>query len=261
MLIQAGKMAVIGQLSSGVAHEVKNPLSVILNGISFLEQELKLENADQIEVFQLMKDAVHRSDRIIRGLLDFSKPSSCEPKPCNLGEIVDASLHLVKKQFAVKEIQIQVDVPASLPPVLVDDNQMKQVFINLMLNALQAMPSGGRLLVRAAIKELTTTSSQVGRRSTDTFKPGERVLVCDVEDTGAGIPKDLLTKVFEPFFTTKPAGQGVGLGLAITKAIVERQRGLIELRSQEGQGTTVSIVLPLAMAGKEEDCADASRQG
>jgi signal transduction histidine kinase len=245
MLVQAEKMSAVGQLASGIAHEVKNPLTILLQCVNFLEPELTARGGQQAEVLQVMREAVMTADKIIRGLLDFSRPAPLELKPSSMGEVIDASLALVQNQLSGKKIRLAKEIAPDLPAVLLDANQMKQVLINLLLNAIQAMPEGGQLTVRGRLVKLTESGAGVGSRSTDAFRTGERVLVCEVEDTGHGIPKDQLFKVFNPFYTTKPPGEGVGLGLSITATIIEGHRGTIHLESEEGRGAKAVIQLPL----------------
>lgn len=243
-LIQAEKMSAVGQLASGIAHEVKNPLAIILEGITYLEQDLRPDQPQQCKILLLMKEAVARADKIVLGLLNLSRPAPLELTPIAISRIVEDALALVRQQLAVGNIHITNDIPSDLPLVMVDENQMQQALLNLMLNAFQAMPNGGRLMIRSYTKTLTEVGNRVGNRATDVFRLGRRILGCEIEDTGGGIPERLLSKVFDPFFTTKPPGHGTGLGLAITKTIIERHHGLIEIMSQEGRGTTVRILLP-----------------
>lgn len=242
MLVQAEKMAAIGQLASGIAHEVKNPLGIILQCVNYLEPELGANGGSHPDILQVMREAIHTADKIIRGLLDFSRPAPLELKPTPIGTVIDASLALVHAQAEKQQVRVAREIATDLPPVLIDQNQMQQVFINLILNAFHAMAQGGRLTIRASTKPLTG----MGRRANDAFKVGDMALVCEVEDTGTGIPKDILPKVFNPFFTTKPPGEGVGLGLSITSSIIQGHRGVIRIESEEGRGTTVRIFLPLS---------------
>ncbi|MBI4342834.1 MAG: response regulator [Candidatus Omnitrophica bacterium] len=249
LLVQAEKMAAVGQLASGIAHEVKNPLNIILQSINYLEPELKPEQAQQQEILNVMREAVTAANTIIRGLLDFSKPTPLELKPAPLRGVIEASLVLVRKELDARGIRLAHEIPADLPPVLLDENQMKQVFLNLFLNAIHAMPQGGQLTVRAAVQDLAKPGDGVGKRASDVFRIGDRAVACEVADTGTGIPKELLPKVFTPFFTTKAPGEGVGLGLSITKTLIDGHRGLIQIASEEGRGTTVTLLLRLAPAG------------
>jgi signal transduction histidine kinase len=265
MLIQAEKMSAVGQLASGIAHEVKNPLSIILQGINYLEREIGPGKPQWSQVLDMMREAVRRSDRIIRGLLDFSKPARLEVAPSSVERVVEASLELVEKQLAVTNIRVVKDIAAGLPKVALDENQMKQVFINLILNAFQAMRQGGQLTIRVQTRVLGEVGQRVGTRTTDVFQLGEPVLECQIADTGPGIARDAVPKVFDPFYTTKPPGQGTGLGLAITRAIVEAHRGLILLDSEPGQGTLVTVMLPIASAaasrpGRAEPDAQVAQQ-
>jgi signal transduction histidine kinase len=250
MLVQAEKMAAVGQLASGIAHEVKNPLNILLQCVNYLEPELKAAGGRAAEVLEVMREAVVTSDKIIRGLLDFARPSPLELKPASLGTVIDASLALMQNQFEAKAIQVTRDLAPDLPKLALDSNQMQQVFINLFLNALHAMSHGGELQIRSAVKTLRAPGVGVGARTTDRFRVGESVVACEIHDTGIGIPKEVLSKVFDPFFTTKAPGQGVGLGLPICAAIIEKHQGLMQLESEEGRGTTVRILLPVSSAAQ-----------
>ena len=248
-LIQAGKMEAIGQLASGVAHEVRNPLAIILQGIDFLEREVGSGSKDALEALRMIRQAAFRADKIIRGLLSFAKAGELELHALPMAQVIDTSLDLVSKQMAFKDVQVTREIPRNLPLAMADENQMIQVFINLFLNAVQSMPSGGKLAVQCFAKKMTQPGNGVGVRRSAVFKVGQTVLVCQIEDTGVGIPEEKLCKVFDPFFTTKPPGEGTGLGLAITKTIVERHRGFISIESEEGRGTRVTVMLPLAQGG------------
>ncbi len=246
-LIQAEKLKVVGTMASGVAHEVKNPLGIIMQAVNFLEAEVSSSNNEQfMSVINMIKEAIKRADSIIRGMLDFSRPAPLKLKPSDLNTVIERSLGLVKKQLALKNTKTSMHIEDNLPLVMIDSNQMQQVFINIMLNAHQAMPNGGQLFLRTFTKKLTENEDIVGRRKTDLFAVGDTVVVCESEDTGQGIPKDKLDKVFDPFFTTKPPGQGTGLGLAIIRTIVEKHRGIINIESEAGKGTKVIIMLPVA---------------
>lgn len=249
LLIQAEKMAAIGQLASGTAHEVRNPLSIIKLGAEQLERIFKLQlGRQEAEILAMIKDAVARADKIIRSMLDFSRPANLELKPTALPAVMDSALVLVGAQLAANNVRVTKAFAPDLPLAWIDENQMRQVFINLMLNAFQAMPRGGQLAIRCLCATLETVEAQVGRRRSDLLHPGDPVLVCEIADTGTGIPEPHLARVFDPFFTTKPPGQGTGLGLTIIRVIVEQHGGIITLDSTEGRGTTVRVTLPCKTA-------------
>lgn len=248
-LIQAEKLKVVGAMASGVAHEVKNPLGIIMQAVNFLEAEVSSSNNEQfLSVINMIKEAIKRADNIICGMLDFSRPAPLKLKPDDLNAVIHRSLGLINKQMTLKSTKTSLRLEENLPQVIIDSNQMQQVFINIMLNALQAMPNGGQLFLRTFTKKLTENEGIVGRRKTDLFSAGDTVVVCESEDTGQGIPKDKLDKIFDPFFTTKPPGQGTGLGLAIIRTIIEKHRGIINIESEEGKGTKVTVMLPVAHA-------------
>ena len=246
MLIHSEKMAAIGQLASGAAHEVRNPLNIILMGAEYLERLLAPQGSGHTETLTSMKDAVKRANKIIRGMLDFSRPTQLQLQPVAMASVMDTVLELVGQQGLMQKVEVAKDMAPHLPSVLVDKDQMEQVLLNLVLNAFQAMPNGGRVTLRCLSRRLSSGEPGVGWRSSDPFRPGSTVVMCEVADTGVGISKAHLTKIFDPFFTSKPPGQGTGLGLTISRVIVEQHQGLLTVDSEEGRGTTVRLILPVA---------------
>jgi len=243
-LLQAEKLAAIGRFASGVAHEVKNPLQIIVQGVEYLKGELGSNHAGIADIIQTVREAVFRADRIVRALVEFSRSSSLELKPIVLVEVVATALQLIEQQLIRSKVQVELKVPDTLPRLMLDGNQITQVFLNVMLNAIQAMPSGGTLTIRASTTHLT--EAQVSfKRGAEALKDGQAVVVCEIQDTGVGVPPEHLHRLFEPFFTTKPPGQGTGLGLAITRSIMEHHKGLIEVESAPRRGTTVRLVFPI----------------
>lgn len=243
-LIQAEKLKVVGTLASGVAHEVKNPLAIIMQGMNYLEEEIGPDKENMSPQLDMIKKAVIRADKIIHGMLDFSRPAPLELKPSRINKVIRASLVLVGKQLKLEDIKVTKNFAHQLPSVMIDENQMQQVFINIILNAVQAMPKGGSITIKTYAKELMEAGYFTGKRKTDLFKAGDTVVICELEDTGTGIPKNKLDRVFDPFFTTKPPGKGTGLGLAIIKTIIERHKGVVQIESEEQKGTKIIITLP-----------------
>ena len=234
-LIQSAKMAAVGQLAGGIAHEVKNPLGVILQAANCLERYVGSDMQKQSEVLNMIKNAVKRADKIVHGLLDFSRVSPLELKPCDINEVFKSSLVLVEKQLVVHNVKINEDFAEALPPAIIDKNQITQVFINIILNASQAMSEGGELFLKTYLN-----------------KTPEEGIVCEVEDTGPGITEENLSRIFDPFFTTKPPGKGTGLGLSITNSIVLRHKGSIDVKSETGKGTKFIITLPARKRGEKD---------
>lgn len=244
-IIQAEKLNAIGLLASGVAHEVKNPLGIIKQSVEFLEGKMPLADKNISDIFHIIQKNIKRSDNIVRGLIEFSTISVLEKKPEDINSILRSALSLVQYQTKLENIEIAKEMGKDLPRPLVDKNRMEQVFINIFLNAMQAMPKGGRISVRSYLTQLNQSNNGIGNRKEDNFKLGEKAAVIEIEDTGIGIPKENLKKVFDPFFTTKEVGKGTGLGLSVTRNIIALHKGLIEINSKVGEGTKVTITLKL----------------
>lgn len=248
-LIQSEKFNAVGRLASGVAHEVKNPLGIIKQSAEYLEGKLLPSEKNAPGALQMIHDNIKRADTIIRVLLDFSRASKLEKKPEDINSILESSLVLIQHSPMLENIKIIRELGKDLPDVLVDKSKMEQVFINILLNAVQAMPEGGNLFLRTYRSRLNELKNGMGASGENYFKPGEEVLMIEIEDTGVGITGEDLKKVFDPFFTTKEPGQGTGLGLSVSKNILAMHKGLIEIESREGKGTKVIITLRIAGGG------------
>ena len=221
-LIQSEKLAAIGKLAAGVAHEINNPLTGILTNSSLMLQDLEAGDPRHDDL-QIIVDETLRCRKIVKGLLDFARQTAPLKQAVNLNQVVDDVLNLVKNQAAFRNITFTTDLEHDLPTVLADKDQMRQVVLNIVLNAGEAVPGGGEIRV---LTELDKADH-----------------VClSISDTGPGIPETIKSRLFEPFFTTKTTG--TGLGLAIAYGIMERHRGTIDILSSPGQGTTIRLRLP-----------------
>lgn len=236
-LVQSGKMAAVGELAAGVAHELNNPLSVVLTYSVLLQEKLERVSAearDQLAGFpdrlRRMRTASERCKTIVDNLLQFSRQDDSELSSIDIPDLLSQTFDLIGSQLRRHGIELDLEIEDRLPSLRGNASQLQQVLTNLAINAQQAMVEGGKLRI------------VVGRH-------GE---LCEitVSDNGPGIPDDLLPRIFEPFFTTKPVGQGTGLGLAITYGIVQNHGGQIHVDSVPGLGTTFQIRLPFA-AGQE----------
>jgi len=231
-LLQAEKLASIGQLAAGIAHELNNPLMVIMGNTQLALRMLRGEPIpkDLIpelkELLQALDQESHRSKTIVGNLLDFSRVKPPMEVASDLHKLLDESLNLVGHQASLQSVEVVKRYAKDLPLLKADPGQLKQVFVNCILNAVQAMPQGGRLT-------LETARSQTH-------------LTVRIQDTGVGISEELVSKVFDPFFTTKEVGKGTGLGLSVSYGIIQHHQGTINLNSKIGQGTTVTIQLPLS---------------
>ncbi|OGG55621.1 MAG: hypothetical protein A3F84_01730 [Candidatus Handelsmanbacteria bacterium RIFCSPLOWO2_12_FULL_64_10] len=232
-LVQAGKLAAVGQLAGGVAHEVNNPLQIILSRVQLLMMRYRDVPHLQDDL-RLIESNVKRISRIIRSLLDFARYNSGEMEwsGVDVAHLARQTCTLIQHQLDKAGIALTLDAPADLPKVYGNAGEIEQVFLNLLLNAQHATPPGGRVEIR--------------------IRAGGKRVVASVSDTGAGIPKDVLPKIFEPFFTTRSAEGGTGLGLSIIYGIIQKHRGRIEVESQIDAGTTFTIHFP-ALEREDED--------
>jgi len=250
-LMEAVKMRSVGELAAGIAHEVRNPLAMMLLGLDCLAETCG-KDPDLKGIHQDMVKALERANTIIEGLMDFSSSKKLELSECNLNEIVERSLEYVRHLLVQGKVRVTRNLDQGLPSVLADSGKLAQVFINLFTNACHAMPRGGTLSVRTAVRtlrpeEICRESSVRGLR----FDSGEEVLAVEIEDSGTGIPEDILARVFDPFVTTKPVGQGTGLGLAVTRNIIELHGGRIDIRNREEGGVSVALTLRRGAAQDE----------
>ncbi|MCG2704408.1 MAG: ATP-binding protein [Candidatus Omnitrophica bacterium] len=244
ILIQAEKLNVVGTLSSGVAHEVKNPLAIILVGLEYLIKRFGKQEKNVDFVLTEMSVALERADGIIKGLLDFSRVSELNIRDNDFNAMLEDSLKLVKYEMQKKKISFVKDIQQNILCVKFDKAKMEQVLINLFLNAVREMEEGGIITVKAYIKTLKLGAPGVGRRSVDLFKAGEDAFICEVKDTGPGIPDDVIDKVFDLFFTLNREKGGTGLGLSIVQNIINLHKGKIWIANNEpGPGACITFML------------------
>ena len=225
LLIQSEKLASLGKLSAGIAHELNNPLTGVLSFAHFIKDAHPADALLQNDLEVVVRET-ERCKRIIKGLLDFARQSQPEKNEDNVLLLLQRTLALIANHKDFKNIEIIRDLPPQLPLVMIDRDQMQQVFMNLIVNAGEAMPLGGTLRVSAGIT------------------PDQGAVEIRLQDTGTGIAEKDLGKIFDPFFTTKE--MGTGLGLSISLGIVENHGGRLQVESQPGQGSTFTVQLPLA---------------
>jgi PAS domain S-box-containing protein len=243
-LIQAEKMQSIGRLAAGVAHEVKNPLGILRMGADYLAKNLTSQDENVALILSDMTDAINRADGIILGLLDFSVPHALDSHAEDISAVLEQSLSLVRHTLGEGEIKLVKELGAGLPLVWLDRNKIKQVFVNILTNAIHATPPGGTLTVCTTARQLEQeeVDHDAGSRLADRFRAGETVVIAEVIDTGCGIPEDKLAQIFDPFFTTKATGKGTGLGLTVTKKIVELHGGSLDICNRKEGGVAVTIM-------------------
>ena len=223
-ILKSEKLASIGRLASGIAHEINNPLTGVLTYSSLLLEDMKGTKYE--EDLKVIRDETLRCRGIVRGILDFARDTKPEKAPADINAIIEDSLRILEKHVNFQDVAIVRALDPGLPPVSVDAGEIRSVINNLAVNAADAMPNGGTLTI--------TTEREAGTG----------MVVVRVTDTGVGISPENLIKIFEPFFTTKDRGQGTGLGLAMTYGVIQRHNGTIDVRSQVGKGTEFIIKLP-----------------
>ena len=244
-LIQASKMATLGEMSAGVAHELNQPLSVIKTAASFLTKKIDRNEPVSPEILRELADEmdsqVDRASLIINHLRQFGRKTDIRKANVQLNDCVAGTFTVLGRQLELHGIKVELDLDKKLPPVKGDSNRLEQVFLNLIMNARDAMDEKQELAGRDVEKVLRISSKTAGDR-----------VVVKVADTGPGMNEAVKEKIFEPFFTTKPVGKGTGLGLSISFGIVRDYDGIIEVQSVEGRGTTFTISFPAAAEETQE---------
>ncbi len=225
-IVKSAKLASLGRLASGIAHEINNPLTGILTYASLLLEDFK--GTQHEEDLQVIVNEALRCRKIVKQVLDFARESKLEKEPANINDVIRQSLTMLEKLANFQNVKIITELAEDLPVLNLDVTQMRSVINNLAINAADAMPQGGTLTIRTWHNRDTN------------------MVVVEVTDTGVGIAEENIGKVYDPFFTTKEVGKGTGLGLAVTYGIVNRHNGTIEIKSKVGEGTTFTISLPVA---------------
>lgn len=227
VLVESHKLRAIGTLVAGVAHELNNPLNNVMLTAAVLEEDF--DALDDGEKLQMVKDVIAEAERargIVRNLLDFARESKTFVKPLQMADILRDSINLVANQVRLAKVRLDAQLTDNLPMVHGDEQMLKQVFVNLLLNALDVLPPHGRIGV------------SLKRAAEDGF------VAIEVSDNGPGMPEHVLRRIFDPFFTTKTRGKGTGLGLSVSQEIVRRLGGGIRVASTPGAGTTFTVLLP-----------------
>jgi two-component system NtrC family sensor kinase len=231
-LIQSEKVASLGKLAAGVAHEINSPLTGILTYSSLLHKAKKDEDPEK-EDLEVIVNETNRCKKIVKGLLDFARQTEPQKALADVNEVIEKSLDLISHQANLLNIKIEKDISPHLPKIMIDAGQIQQVSINILLNAIEAMPEGGSLSISSGIEE--------------------EMIAIRFTDSGIGIPEENLSKVFDPFFTTKKIGKGTGLGLSVSYGIIDKHQGKLEVESRVGKGTTFIAKLPLKENGMNKE--------
>jgi len=238
-LVQSRKIAAVGTLTSGIAHEINNPINNIsLTLESLIEDHSSMDPEERMQLYQEALDQAERASDTVKNLLEFSRANHPRLEEVNLEEVVDKTARLFNNEFKIHKVQFAKITRDALPHLRLDKGGLQQVLVNLFVNSVQAMPEGGELKIQLE-------------------RVGNEVKI-DVSDTGEGIPHEYLGRIFDPFFTTKKEGEGTGLGLSVSYSIVKNHGGRMEVRSTEGAGTVFSIFLPIGRGFDENGFGRAS---
>jgi len=225
-LMQSQRLASLGKLAAGIAHEINNPLGGILVLSSLVLEDLKEDDPHRENLQEVIKQTMRCRD-IVKGLLQFSRQEKGKTEYVNVNDVLNSTLSLIEKQAMFHDIDVNKNFEQNLPMILGDQSQLQQVFINIILNAVQAM-------------------NEIGKLTIDTYhdKKNDMVII-DINDNGCGIPENTLDRIFDPFFTTKEVGEGTGLGLAIAYGIVTKYQGRMTVKSKINEGTTFTMKIPV----------------
>lgn len=241
-LADADRLESVGRLAAGVAHEVKNPLTIIRLGVDYLSKQFSQEGNE--EVLNDVRGAIDRAEHVIGDLLDFSKQKPFTPHPTDINQVIDKAIHLIKHEIKRRNLEIVRSRNDLMPPIHADPDRLVQVFVNLLSNAAQAIGQDGRIDVVTRL--INVSERDVARFEENVFRPGEQVVAVEVIDNGPGFSAEHEKKLFEPFFTTKPVGEGTGLGLAVSRNIVIMHKGSIRISNHSGGGASALLMFRLA---------------
>jgi len=234
LLVKSHKLRAVGTLTAGIAHELNNPINNITLTAAMLEEDYQsLDDDERLDMIRDLTTQAERATRIVRNLLEFARESEIESELLDVGKLIHQTLQLTSNQIKLKKAKVACHVNTNLPPIHGDKQHLSQVFLNLILNALDAMPGGGNLEI-AVEKD---------------SEPG--YIAVNVKDNGDGIPDHIVTSIFDPFFTTKHRGKGTGLGLSVSLGIVKKHGGDIRVESKVGKGTTFTVLLPITAVPAE----------
>jgi signal transduction histidine kinase len=226
------KLATVGQLASGLAHEIGTPLNIITGRIELTRR--KINDLEVQKNLEIIAEQTDRITKIIRQLLGYVRKKKISQRRINVNDLLDRTLSFLDYQILRQNVELVKDYPKNLPQIYGDRDQLQQVFLNLFLNALQAMPKGGTLRLSVSLKQISKEGNEENKRF---------YIEIDVEDSGVGMKREVLENIFNPFFTTKDSGSG--LGLMVTKGIVQDHEGWIEVESEVGKGSRFKVYFPV----------------
>ena len=279
LAVRAEKMASVGRLAAGIAHEIGNPLGAI-NGYTHLARR-RLRDRGLEDELEAIERETARIDRIVRGLLDYARPRRTTPESIEIDECVGRVVTMLRDQGALKQVEVRIEIPAGVPALSGDRHELEQTLVNLLLNAVDAMEGNGTVTIAARADSLASLRDDTALRKGDSpsvlaerernprvrawlHRVGEpaRIVTVTVADSGPGVDPDIVERIFDPFFTTKPPGKGTGLGLAIVARIVDNLGGVVWVRPAREGGAAFVMMFPLgAVASSPVSLMPSAREG
>ena len=243
-LIEAEKAQSVARLAIGVAHEVKNPLAILRMGVDFFGSQPATDETGNV-VLKEMSDAVRRADNIINEMMVFSESGDLKLSPVQIASVIDAALKSFEPTLAAKKIQVEKRYASEMPSARIDEVKIQRVFSCLIENALDAMSQGGTLAIRLGLTHIAAPGVIPDRGNRSLVHSGVRRIgvIVEFDDTGSGIPSEKLSSIFDPFFTTKPTGQGTGLGLTVSRKVVELHGGTLDISNRSEGGVSAKVLL------------------
>lgn len=232
-LIRAARMESVGILAAGVAHEIRNPLAMMSMAASGLKLRLGGRDPEAATLLDTLMESIGRADGIVKDLMRASQAQQLKLVPGDVNELVQGALGMLGEEIERNRLRLRLKLATDLPPALVARHDLRQAFVSVLLNAIQAMPQGGELEVETRTQVVCGLDTETGQRTGNRLRNGEQAVVVRVLDTGPGIPPEFLGKIFDPFFTTKAPGFGMGLGLTVARQLVSLHHGLLIVANRE----------------------------
>lgn len=242
-LIHADRLEALGRLAAGVAHEIRNPLAMLQMGIDYFDAKSNRDDVTEQKMLKIMQEALLRGDLIVTDMVDFAKPRDMKFEAQDVGKMVRRAIEFVGPELKRHDIKIKLDLGANLPKGRADRDKIGQVLVNLLVNAIHASEKGAEIEVSTSLIAPHDLLTDPGERKLQKVRTEHEILALTVRDHGSGIPNDKLDKIFDPFFTTKATNVGTGLGLAVSKTIVELHNGRLRIKNAEPQGVRAEVFL------------------
>lgn len=242
-LLQSEKLDSLGSLAAGFAHEIKNPLAVLQMGLELWARRKREDDTEAAEALSMMEKAVERASSIVQRLLSFAAPAGAARHLTSINSIIEVSREMVRHELGRRDVTLVEELSPDLPELLLDAASMQQAIVNLLMNAIQASPPGGTVTVCSSRFRLDQPGAEAGRGPTKRLPPGMVTVQCEILDEGPGLSAEVQRRLYHPFFTTKQQGEGTGLGLYVTRNIVELHGGRLSLGNRPDGGTRAVITL------------------